>query len=93
MDAATDSVGRSYNKGKNLDSYIEEVKKDAGTRYAPYLPELLEDPDVKRDLEYILDTGRQNAYRDTWVLLSLFTLSFNVISSLCIPSYILYRGQ
>lgn len=69
MDAATDAVGRSYNTGKTLEQYIEEVKEAAGTRYAPYLPELLSDPSVHRDMEFLLTTGRQEVYRNTYLLL------------------------
>ncbi len=69
MDAATDTAGRSYNKGKTLDEYIGEVKEGAGTRYAPYLPELLEKEDVRRDLNYLLTDMRNMTYRDTFVML------------------------
>jgi response regulator RpfG family c-di-GMP phosphodiesterase len=30
MDAATDSVGRSYNRGKTLEEYTKEVKEGSG---------------------------------------------------------------
>ncbi|MEE3409241.1 MAG: hypothetical protein VZQ95_07620, partial [Erysipelotrichaceae bacterium] len=41
MDAATDSIGRSYNRGKTLDEYIDEVRAGSGTRYAPWLADIL----------------------------------------------------
>lgn len=69
MDAATDSVGRSYNKGKTLDDYLEEVKEGAGTRYAAYLYDLLNDKDTREDIDYLLNEGRIEAYRGTWQLL------------------------
>ena len=69
MDAATDSVGRSYNKGKTLEEYTEEVASDAGTRYAPWSPELLSDSTVHADLEDILENGRMSIYRETYHLL------------------------
>lgn len=69
MDAATDRVGRSYNKGKTLDQYIREVDEGSGTQYAPYMDELLHVPAVRKDLEYLLSTGRQSVYRDTYRLL------------------------
>ena len=69
MDAATDSIGRSYNKGKTLEEYIAEVQEGAGTRYAPYLAELLTLPRVISDLEYLLSTGRRDVYRSAYLLL------------------------
>ncbi len=69
MDAATDTVGRSYNKGKTFDEFAGEVKDGAGTRYAIYFPALFEMPEVKRDLEYLLTEGRQKVYHQTYQLL------------------------
>ena len=69
LDAATDNVGRSYKKGKTLDEFIAEVKAGRGTRYAPYLPELLEDEAVRLELETILNAGRDDKYRHTYTIL------------------------
>ena len=69
MDAATDSVGRSYNKGKTIDDFVPEVKEGAGTRYAPCLAELLEEEEVRRDLDCLLTERRQQAYLRTYNLL------------------------
>ena len=69
MDAATDSVGRSYKRGKSLDEFVEELREGSGTRYAPCLLELFEDEEVKGELETILDSGRDNKYRHTYTIL------------------------
>ena len=69
MDAATDSVGRSYRRGKTLDQYVAEVEEGAGTRYAPYLSGLLARDEVRLDLEYLLDEGRKANYRNAYQLL------------------------
>ena len=69
MDAATDSVGRSYNTGKTYEDFLAELRADSGTRYAPWLVGLLNQPEVTADLKYLLDTGRAQIYRDTYVLL------------------------
>ena len=69
LDAATDSVGRSYKQGKTLDDFIEELKEGSGTRYAPFLPELFEDENVHSELESILDSGRDDKYRHTYTIL------------------------
>ena len=69
LDAATDTVGRSYNKGKVLDDYLEELKEGSGTHYAPFLYDLMTRPEVHRDLEYLLTKGRKQNYRNTYYLL------------------------
>ncbi len=69
MDAATDSVGRSYNRGKTLADYEQEVIRDAGTRYAPWGPKLLADEKTRSDLEYLLGEDRMRLYRETYTLL------------------------
>ena len=69
MDAATDSVGRSYNKGKTIDDYVKEVKEGSGERYAPWLMDLFEREEVRRDMDFLLTVGRQETYRDTYMLL------------------------
>ena len=69
MDAATDSVGRSYNKGKTIDDYVREVSEGSGTRYAPWLTEIFENEEVRSDMNYLLTTGREETYRDTYTLL------------------------
>ena len=72
MDAATDSVGRSYSRGKTFDDFRQEVIKDAGTRYAPWGPELLSDEECAKDLEQLLSEGRMRLYRETYTLLNSF---------------------
>ena len=62
LDAATDSVGRSYNRGKTMDDFIGELKEGAGTRYAPYLPELFDNKELRRDLRFLLQQGRRSSY-------------------------------
>ena len=69
MDAATDPVGRSFHSCKKFRDFLEELKEGAGTRYAPWLPELLERKEVAEDLEELLDSGRESIYRDTFVFL------------------------
>ena len=69
MDAATDSVGRSYRKGKSFEEFEREVSESAGTRYAPWLPELLKEPAARKDIIYLLTEGRSRIYKDTFRLL------------------------
>ncbi len=69
LDAATDTVGRSYNRGKKLADFVEELKEGAGDHYAPWLPELLSDERAAIDIEYLLLNGRQQNYRNVYYLL------------------------
>lgn len=69
MDAATDSIGRSYNEGKTLSDFEQELNEGSGTRYAPYLPELLRREEVRKDLTYLLTQGRQMQYKNAFLLL------------------------
>ncbi|MCR4585430.1 MAG: HD domain-containing protein [Lachnospiraceae bacterium] len=69
MDAATDTIGRSYSKGKTLAEYMEELDAGAGTRYAPWLSELFSHKEVADDVEYILNEGRRRNYEETYNLL------------------------
>ena len=69
LDAATDSVGRSYKKGKTLDECIAELQAESGTRYAPYVVEMLNDPAIRGGLERLVNVNRQENYRKTFVTL------------------------
>ncbi len=69
MDAATDTVGRSYNRGKTLYDFLEELRADSGKRYAPWLLEVFDRPEVRRDVEFLLTKGRDKNYLDTYSLL------------------------
>ncbi len=69
MDAATDGIGRSYNKGKTLEEYTEEVDQGAGSRYAPWAADLLHDPKVQEELRHILEHDRMQIYKETYSVL------------------------
>ena len=69
LDAATDTVGRSYSKGKIFSDFEREVAEGAGTRYAPYFPDLFKQPLLRQDIEHLLDQGRKKQYREMFYLL------------------------
>lgn len=69
LDAATDTIGRSYKKGKQLDEVAAEFAAGAGTQYADWVVALFEDPGVKEDLTWLLSSGREILYRETYRLL------------------------
>ena len=72
LDASTDTVGRSYKEGKTFDHFLSEVHAGNGTRYAPYMAELLADMDVRADMEMLLAKGRDENYREAYRLLSRY---------------------
>ncbi|MBR4606132.1 MAG: HDIG domain-containing protein [Lachnospiraceae bacterium] len=69
LDAATDGVGRSYRQGRTLEEFQEELKKGAGTRYAPYVAQPFDDPATYQDISYLLKNGRKKLYDETYFLL------------------------
>ena len=69
LDAATDTVGRSYNRGKSLDDFLKELEEGSGTRYAPWLAALFRDSKLAEDLNYLLTEGRQQNYQKIFYLL------------------------
>ena len=70
LDAATDSVGRSYHRGRTLEEFIDEVMPECGAHYPPWLAELLRDPETTCGLQAILEAGRRETYQSTYGLLS-----------------------
>ena len=70
LDAATDRVGRNYKKGKSLSEVVDELERDKGTKYAPYLIELIrEDDDVYDGIVKLITEGRDENYRKVYHLL------------------------
>lgn len=69
VDAATDIVGRNYNRGKRLEDVLEEIQAGKGTRYSDIVAELMEEPEVVADLEYLVGQGRIMNYRNTYLQL------------------------
>ncbi len=69
IDAATDSIGRSYSKGKKLEEVIDEIINDVPGKYMPEAARLLSDSKVISELRYALSDGRIRNYRYTYVIL------------------------
>ena len=64
LDAATDSIGRPYGKGKTIDDLIAEFNELGGTRYSKEIAELLLEADVKKSVyEIITDRREEVNYR------------------------------
>ena len=69
IDAATDSIGRSYKKGKTLEECIAELQEGSGTRYAPFVVDLFKEQETCKALQTLLTEGRDENYRETYHLL------------------------
>ncbi len=69
LDAATDTVGRSYNRGKTFEEYEQEILEGAGTHYAPFLVDLFKRQEVRDDIVYLLGAGRDSMYRELYTFL------------------------
>ena len=69
MDAATDTVGRSYTGGKRPAEIIKEIIEGAGSRYSPEVAACLEDAKAQADVIYILENVRRKNYQKTFLLL------------------------
>jgi len=69
MDAATDTIGRSYSKGKSFADVREEFTAGMGRIYAPWVVKLLNNPEIADHLQSMLDEGRRVNYRSTYHLL------------------------
>ncbi len=69
LDAATDTVGRSYSRGKTFAEFEQEIAAGAGTHYAPFLVDLFRQPTLRADIDYLLSDGRERLYRDTYSLI------------------------
>ncbi len=79
LDAATDRVGRSYKSGKSINGILTELRKASGKRYSPVIVSLLDRPEVMTDIEFLLKKGREDNYRNTFLLLR--RMQTNVIQS------------
>lgn len=70
IDAATDAIGRSYHAARSEQEIVDALLEGSGTRYAPYVAELLRDGSVREDIHYYLTEGRESNYRKTCLLLN-----------------------
>lgn len=70
LDAATDAIGRSYNKGKSFETVADELRAGSGTRYSPEVVRLLDDTDIFDNIKDLLYEGRERNYRRSYQILS-----------------------
>lgn len=62
IDAATDSIGRSYANQLTLDDVIREIQEQAGTRYNPEIAAALDDRKLRDELADIVINRRKDVY-------------------------------
>lgn len=62
IEAATDDIGRSYAFAKTFSQIIQELRKEAGTRYSPEVVSVFDDKDFCDSVERSLQEERQHAY-------------------------------
>lgn len=69
LDAATDSVGRSYAVGKSFEEFIKELNAERGTRYSEAIVDAFKDDELRKNLRYLLGEGRSQTYAEAYHLL------------------------
>jgi len=69
IDAATDTVGRSYAAGLTLEQIATEVKAQSGVdaRYSPVVAAALNDRDVLDEIRECIGDGRKEAYYQAYL--------------------------
>lgn len=66
LDAGTDNVGRCYAAAKNYERLVEELRLGKGTRYAPEIVELFDDPVFYAETERFLHENRRRVYLEVY---------------------------
>lgn len=67
IDAATDNIGRSYSSPKSLRGIVDDMKREAGTRYSPAILALFDDEEFVRSSELELQQARIDVYYETYM--------------------------
>lgn len=62
IDAATDSVGRTYSSGKTMRDMVADMRSNAGRMFHPALVQLFEDPALYRQVEELITSTREQMY-------------------------------
>lgn len=67
MEAATDDIGRIYNKVKSMDEFMDELEFGAGHVYNPDIIDIIKtDEQLRNDLGYICSAGRISVYYEAY---------------------------
>ena len=70
LDAGTDNIGRSYAAAKTFTGLVGELRQWSGTRYAPAVVALFDDPDFCKETEQFLLESRRKSYVEAYAVKS-----------------------
>ena len=63
VEAGTDTLSRSYTKGKDFKKLLKELQAEAGTRYNPRIVKVIEkNHELIEELENLTGQGRYDLY-------------------------------
>ena len=63
LTAGTDSVGDRYRPAKSFETLLEELRAGSGTRYAPFVVDLLAKPERQQELKASMERWTAGAYQ------------------------------
>lgn len=66
LDAGTDDIGRCFAQTKTVDTLISELRSQRGTRYAPYVVRIFDDPDYCERMRVWIAKTRRAIYCETY---------------------------
>ena len=66
IDAATDSVGRAYSRGKTFEEMLEDMRRNSGRMFNPDLVALFDDASLCEDVENLLRYERERLYNQVF---------------------------
>lgn len=68
IDAATDILGRNYQKGKNFDSLFKELEQDKGFKYNDIIVDYIgQNKKLYDELKEFTLSGRENVYYEAYI--------------------------
>jgi hypothetical protein len=76
IDAATDNIGRSYQRSKTADEIMDEIIAQSPDRYNPEIALALRDEKLRETVNYIIHHKRKEYYYKAYCEFSMSTLSF-----------------
>lgn len=62
LEAATDDIGRCYSAAKTFPQIIDELRREAGTRYSPDVVALFDNDEFSAEMAALLQEERHRAY-------------------------------
>ena len=66
IDAATDSVGRAYSRGKTFEEMLEDMRRNSGRMFNPDLVALFDDASLRESVENLLRYERERLYNEVF---------------------------